>query len=142
MRRPARCSSPAAREAIPSPWRAPTTTSSTVTSGTSPISTPSLVTQCSVRGRRDRRRTTRSEEHTSELPSRFDLVCRLLLEKKKKKKNIKTSLTNINPTKSHATIHNITYPSYVNTKTSLPTVLPLQTQYHTPSRYGVFEVSS
>src|SRR5207249_12314363 len=35
------------------------------------------------------RRTTwvgdRSEEHTSELQSRFDLVCRLLLEKKKKK---------------------------------------------------------
>src|SRR5699024_12366146 len=28
--------------------------------------------------------TTRSEEHTSELQSRFDLVCRLLLEKKKK----------------------------------------------------------
>src|SRR5699024_11627878 len=27
--------------------------------------------------------TTRSEEHTSELQSRFDLVCRLLLEKKK-----------------------------------------------------------
>src|SRR5438067_3179944 len=30
--------------------------------------------------------TPRSEEHTSELQSRFDLVCRLLLEKKKKKK--------------------------------------------------------
>src|SRR5437868_8825999 len=29
----------------------------------------------------------RSEEHTSELQSRFDLVCRLLLEKKKKHKN-------------------------------------------------------
>src|SRR5207249_357549 len=29
--------------------------------------------------------STRSEEHTSELQSRFDLVCRLLLEKKKKK---------------------------------------------------------
>src|SRR5438067_13657577 len=28
----------------------------------------------------------RSEEHTSELQSRFDLVCRLLLEKKKNKK--------------------------------------------------------
>src|SRR6266513_6188005 len=28
---------------------------------------------------------TRSEEHTSELQSRFELVCRLLLEKKKKK---------------------------------------------------------
>src|SRR5690349_23636897 len=33
---------------------------------------------------RDRRRR-RSEEHTSELQSRRDLVCRLLLEKKKKK---------------------------------------------------------
>src|SRR5437868_10133313 len=30
----------------------------------------------------------RSEEHTSELQSRFDLVCRLLLEKKKKKLDI------------------------------------------------------
>src|SRR5699024_11862590 len=29
----------------------------------------------------------RSEEHTSELQSRFDLVCRLLLEKKKKTKS-------------------------------------------------------
>src|SRR5437868_12622915 len=33
--------------------------------------------------RGDPRRGTRSEEHTSELQSRFDLVCRLLLEKKK-----------------------------------------------------------
>src|SRR5207249_7651501 len=33
-----------------------------------------------------RSRNARSEEHTSELQSRFDLVCRLLLEKKKKKK--------------------------------------------------------
>src|SRR5438132_7525903 len=30
---------------------------------------------------------TRSEEHTSELQSHSDLVCRLLLEKKKKKLN-------------------------------------------------------
>src|SRR2546421_9465793 len=30
--------------------------------------------------------SSRSEEHTSELQSRSDLVCRLLLEKKKKKK--------------------------------------------------------
>src|SRR5207249_8070752 len=30
----------------------------------------------------------RSEEHTSELQSRFDLVCRLLLEKKKKNKKM------------------------------------------------------
>src|SRR5204862_7621066 len=33
-----------------------------------------------------RRDSGRSEEHTSELQSRRDLVCRLLLEKKKKKK--------------------------------------------------------
>src|SRR5690349_24165492 len=32
----------------------------------------------------------RSEEHTSELQSRRDLVCRLLLEKKKKKNHKKT----------------------------------------------------
>src|SRR5699024_12070166 len=32
----------------------------------------------------------RSEEHTSELQSRFDLVCRLLLEKKKIQKYITT----------------------------------------------------
>src|SRR5687768_9229483 len=34
--------------------------------------------------------TTRSEEHTSELQSRLHLVCRLLLEKKKKKTSQKT----------------------------------------------------
>src|SRR5689334_23659964 len=34
------------------------------------------------------RRKRRSEEHTSELQSQFHLVCRLLLEKKKKNKNI------------------------------------------------------
>src|SRR2546430_14307634 len=32
-------------------------------------------------------RATRSEEHTSELQSQSNLVCRLLLEKKKKKAN-------------------------------------------------------
>src|SRR5437868_9840564 len=42
----------------------------------------------------------RSEEHTSELQSRFDLVCRLLLEKKKKrnkKPSISTSRTTYPP---------------------------------------------
>src|SRR6266478_9496484 len=38
--------------------------------------------------RRFRRRVLRSEEHTSELQSQSNLVCRLLLEKKKKKKRI------------------------------------------------------
>src|SRR2546429_5311202 len=35
-------------------------------------------------GRRHPRRVARSEEHTSELQSRLHLVCRLLLEKKKR----------------------------------------------------------
>src|SRR2546429_6328525 len=35
----------------------------------------------------------RSEEHTSELQSRLHLVCRLLLEKKKKKNNDKCKST-------------------------------------------------
>src|SRR5438874_3860309 len=37
----------------------------------------------------------RSEEHTSELQSRRDLVCRLLLEKKKNKKQITNNKHNI-----------------------------------------------
>src|SRR2546427_4388058 len=37
-------------------------------------------------GRVARRGAARSEEHTSELQSQSNLVCRLLLEKKKKKK--------------------------------------------------------
>src|SRR5438105_8643996 len=43
---------------------------------------------------RDRKSITRSEEHTSELQSRVDLVCRLLLEKKKKKKIENKSINN------------------------------------------------
>src|SRR2546422_4017768 len=45
------------------------------------------------RNREERRRQNRSEEHTSELQSRLHLVCRLLLEKKKK-----TIQTNQRPT--------------------------------------------
>src|SRR2546430_3913513 len=40
---------------------------------------------------RGERRLARSEEHTSELQSQSNLVCRLLLEKKKKK-NVTTRL--------------------------------------------------
>src|SRR2546430_13473656 len=38
---------------------------------------------------------SRSEEHTSELQSQSNLVCRLLLEKKKKKIHLKYTLTRI-----------------------------------------------
>src|SRR2546428_4287454 len=43
----------------------------------------------------------RSEEHTSELQSRSDLVCRLLLEKKKKKK-ISIHIMNVEQIKFNA----------------------------------------
>src|SRR5690349_22579853 len=45
------------------------------------------ITGCSIdrAGTATQRVVPRSEEHTSELQSRRDLVCRLLLEKKKKK---------------------------------------------------------
>src|SRR5690606_1155317 len=41
---------------------------------------------------KNRELLARSEEHTSELQSRENLVCRLLLEKKNKKKNTHTQL--------------------------------------------------
>src|SRR2546422_3387731 len=42
----------------------------------------------------------RSEEHTSELQSRLHLVCRLLLEKKKKKKQCSRDVWRISATRS------------------------------------------
>src|SRR5437868_10557365 len=58
----------------------------------------------------------RSEEHTSELQSRFDLVCRLLLEKKKKKRkpiscepySDPTLSTTISPSQSRHPVSSIT----------------------------------
>src|SRR5438105_10231698 len=48
------------------------------------LSPPELFLPCRP-SPRARSRIVRSEEHTSELQSRVDLVCRLLLEKKKNK---------------------------------------------------------
>src|SRR5215213_2805390 len=47
------------------------------------------------------RREPRSEEHTSELQSLTKLVCRLLLEKKKKKISTLTTQNKKNTTKNH-----------------------------------------
>src|SRR5690349_24079627 len=47
-----------------------------------------LARSASGSGRRAARQPARSEEHTSELQSRRDLVCRLLLEKKKTHKHV------------------------------------------------------
>src|SRR5476649_3109016 len=51
-----------------------------------------------------RRRPSRSEEHTSELQSHSDLVCRLLLEKKKKHYNHQRPATKT--TKTHKRTNN------------------------------------
>src|SRR2546428_4045260 len=48
----------------------------------------------------DHGRKSRSEEHTSELQSRSDLVCRLLLEKKKTKHIINIKIRYISDTTS------------------------------------------
>src|SRR5207249_10012516 len=78
---------------MPAPWpnrsgriaylRAPRSTSSpaAASSGEPPLRSiaSSARNACRTCGRSSR---SRSEEHTSELQSRFDLVCRLLLEKK------------------------------------------------------------
>src|SRR5699024_12320973 len=45
---------------------------------------PTIAAKRTSTPKRSRSNCPRSEEHTSELQSRFDLVCRLLLEKKNK----------------------------------------------------------
>src|SRR2546429_6647160 len=56
----------------------------------------------------DRFDNARSEEHTSELQSRLHLVCRLLLEKKKKIHNV-TAHYKIHTTKVRCSQHYLTY---------------------------------
>src|SRR5215813_14702964 len=56
-------------------------------------SSPRRTSRMPSRGWSTTRRGRRSEEHTSELQSRPHLVCRLLLEKKKKPPTTPTKLT-------------------------------------------------
>src|SRR5699024_11406318 len=65
-------SSSVSSETASSPSSEPSTSSPSVSSRSSSFCGGTMLTSVS-----------RSEEHTSELQSRFDLVCRLLLEKKK-----------------------------------------------------------
>src|SRR2546421_4455942 len=75
--------SPTARE-FPAPRLSNETPTPTSTSTCSPATRSSIFMASTSPGWRSYSRSTRSEEHTSELQSRSDLVCRLLLEKKKK----------------------------------------------------------
>src|SRR5690348_17893342 len=77
-----------------------------------------------VRALRKHRGFSRSEEHTSELQSPVHLVCRLLLEKKKKRIHIKKQLNkknkkypHINSSHHYLTIHctnSMTYRKHTN----------------------------
>src|SRR2546422_7344243 len=58
-----------------------------------------------ISGRAGRSQRSRSEEHTSELQSRLHLVCRLLLEKKKKKERSTRRMTLVEARTSTQTAH-------------------------------------
>src|SRR5260370_8753065 len=58
------------------------------------------------RGSSRKTRSQRSEEHTSELQSHLNLVCRLLLEKKKRNKaNMRDSVKNLMQMSHYAHAH-------------------------------------
>src|SRR5699024_12854764 len=71
-------STPATVPPVNAAWRSPWSWPSTRSPMSSWQGSPSAPALCAPAT------AERSEEHTSELQSRFDLVCRLLLEKKKK----------------------------------------------------------
>src|SRR5690242_20999255 len=76
-------------------------------------------------------RVTRSEEHTSELQSHVNLVCRLLLEKKKRN-NINCRHFKLHRLSYHPRVHNsrlaascvVSLPLHVNTPLPLPVAPP------------------
>src|SRR5438270_5553917 len=65
-----------------------------------------------IRARGEVQPLQRSEEHTSELQSQSNLVCRLLLEKKKKQQIITPQTHSHNSLAKLATIYVYTYSSY------------------------------
>src|SRR5687768_18213708 len=79
-----------------------------------PISTcsrsPSGKARCGARATTSSAR--RSEEHTSELQSRLHLVCRLLLEKKKKTKLRNASETHLLAAQPHCTLTSSPIPKH------------------------------
>src|SRR5699024_12399846 len=70
----------------PRPMRPSTSQQNAATGSSLPSSASGISTRCASTPASAiaSRTASRSEEHTSELQSRFDLVCRLMLEKKKK----------------------------------------------------------
>src|SRR2546426_4814547 len=64
-----------------------------------------------VRKRREAEREPRSEEHTSELQSPCNLVCRLLLEKKKLRVGLYVETATLHPHPSGSQIDRQVYPT-------------------------------
>src|SRR3989442_10905536 len=79
----------------------------TMTSSISVIGTSASLRPCAYATEFTMLIVSRSEEHTSELQSRPHLVCRLLLEKKKKKHDPKTPLTSVSHNPRNNTTDNL-----------------------------------
>src|SRR3989440_1171926 len=77
--------------------------------------------------------TTRSEEHTSELQSRSDLVCRLLLEKKKTTRPTSTATSRTDAT-IDLTQQSENTPSYWAAKLRGTTVAKSSDSSHGPDK--------
>src|SRR5256885_12136858 len=75
---------PTARASLPSRTTPPSTNTATESSDASTSSSTSVASQPATTEEPSTSSASRSEEHTSELQSPCNLVCRLLLEKKKK----------------------------------------------------------
>src|SRR3712207_3397485 len=73
----------------------------------------------------------RSEEHTSELQSRQYLVCRLLLEKKKKKKIPSTHITTVEISNNHTVFLSDSRPNKSKPITTLAYISQLTNTEHT-----------
>src|SRR2546422_6708221 len=71
----------------------------------------SLVRTPAPHSRATSRNGARSEEHTSELQSRLHLVCRLLLEKKKKANRCVTHSNETMESHKESCQHNLTAPA-------------------------------
>src|SRR5690349_23394052 len=74
---------------------------------------PATSSRRSCSARTGRGACIRSEEHTSELQSRRDLVCRLLLEKKKKKEPRQIKKDKMKKSKSRHIVDHHTHPQTV-----------------------------
>src|SRR2546422_5805719 len=75
--------------------------SGVMSTSTAPTSSPAMRAAWTLAPMATHR--SRSEEHTSELQSRLHLVCRLLLEKKKKKRKVET-ITSHNKQSTYSTV--------------------------------------